>query len=191
MKPPIEYFQAHIILNALNKQTGNRVKILWIRNLNLKGVLSVAKETLLFQVKTTREWILETFDKVSVEDMTKIPEGFRNNIHWQLGHVAGMMELPTAALTDSKSDDGKRFQKYFGYGTGPDDFDDETPSIEEIKALLEGQVPRLEDITEESLDEDLPREFMGMTKRNEQLSFMILHEALHAGKIQEMSKLIK
>ena len=151
----------------------------------------MSKETLLFQVKTTREWILETFDKVSEEDMTKIPEGFKNNIHWQLGHVAGMMELPTAALTDSKSDDVKRFQKYFGYGTSPEDFDDETPSTEEVRALLEGQVPRLEDITEESLDEDLPREFMGMTKRYEQLSFMIIHEALHAGKIQEMSKLIK
>src|SRR5699024_8601766 len=158
---------------------------------NLKGVLSVAKETLLFQVKTTREWILETFDKVSVEDMKKIPEGFSNNINWQLCHVAGMMELSTAALTDSKTDDVKMIQKYFAYGKVPDDVDDETPSIEEIKALLEGQVPRLEDITEESLDEDLPREFMGMTKRNEQLSFMILHEALHAGKIQEMSKLIK
>lgn len=142
-------------------------------------------------MKTAREWILDTFDKVSVEDMTKIPEGFKNNIHWQLGHVAGMMELPTAALTDSKTDDSKRYQKYFGYGTSPDDFDDETPSLDEIKALLEGQVPRLEDIEEERLEEDLPREFMGMTKRYEQLSFMILHESLHAGKIQEMAKLIK
>lgn len=151
----------------------------------------MAKETLLFQVKTSRQWILDTFEKVSEEDMMKIPEGFKNNIHWQLGHVAGMMELPTAALTDSKTDDGKRYQKYFGYGTSPEDFDDDTPTLDEIKALLEGQVPRLDDITEEGLEEDLPREFMGMTKRYEQLSFMILHESLHAGKIQEMTKFIK
>ncbi|WP_411842545.1 DinB family protein [Salinicoccus sp. HZC-1] len=151
----------------------------------------MAKETLLFQVKTSRKWILDTFEQVSEEDMMKIPEGFKNNIHWQLGHVAGMMELPTAALTGSKTEDSQRYKKYFGYGTSPDDFDDETPALDEIKALLEGQVPRLEDITEESLDEDLPREFMGMTKRYEQLSFMILHESLHAGKIQEMAKLIE
>lgn len=152
----------------------------------------MTKETLLFQINQARNMILGAFDNVEgAGQMTRIPEGFKNNLHWQFGHVASMGELALVGLTDKSNDEFQRYTKYFGYGTSPDDFDDETPDIDEIRALLEGQVPQLDDITDEKLGEDLPKEFMGMTKRYEQFAFIILHEGQHVGKIEEMTKLVK
>ena len=153
----------------------------------------MAKETLLFQINQVRNMILGALDKVDGEELARIPEGkgFKNNLHWQFGHVASMGELALVGMTGKSNDEFQRYTKYFGYGTSPDDFDSETPDIDEIRALLEGQVPQLEEFPEEKLDEDLPKEFMGMTKRYEQLAFIILHEGQHVGKIEEMTKLVK
>ncbi|MFA7745761.1 DinB family protein [Salinicoccus roseus] len=151
----------------------------------------MSKELLLFELEKTRGWTLDLFEGMKEEDMHIIPEGFPNSIHWQLGHIAGMMEMVTAALTDKDTDTSKRYQKYFGFGTSPDDFDGETPATDEIEALLKGQPERLEDLDEAVLDDDLPREFMGMTTRREQFAFMILHEAMHVGKVQEMKRVLE
>ena len=116
----------------------------------------MSKELLLFELEKTRGWTLDLFEGMKEEDMHIIPEGFPNSIHWQLGHIAGMMEMVTAALTDKNTDTSKRYQKYFGFGTSPDDFDGETPATDEIEALLKGQPELLEDLDEaDEIDEGL------------------------------------
>ena len=150
----------------------------------------MARELLLFELNSVRNWTIKLFDEVKEEDMHHIPEGFNNSLHWQFGHVAAMMEMVTAAVTDKNTDTYKRYAKYFGTGTSPDDFDDDTPDTKEIEALLRGHMARLEDMEEEVLQEDLPREFMGMTKRFEQVGFIALHEAMHVGKMQEMKRVL-
>lgn len=37
--------------------------------------------------KTSRNLFLEYFDKYSLEQLNKIPEGFSNNLIWNIGHI--------------------------------------------------------------------------------------------------------
>lgn len=149
------------------------------------------KELLTFQLKTVRGWIKYHLEDTDDDLMDIVPAGFNNNLHWQFGHVIANMESELVRLLGKNDDVEQRFKKYFGTGTSPDDFDDETPSTDEIKTLLDQQQKEYGGLTEESLKETLPEPFMGMKTSYELAGFIILHESLHAGKIQEMKRLLE
>ncbi|CAM4280804.1 DinB family protein [Lacicoccus alkaliphilus] len=149
------------------------------------------KELLTFQLKTAREWVKYHLEDTDEDLMDIVPAGFNNNLYWQYGHVAAMFESELVRLLGKDSTTADAFQKYFGYGTSPDEFDDGTPSMEEVKAVLEQQPAEYEAVTEEKLQEKLEEPFMGMTMSYERAGFTLLHEGLHAGKIQEMKRLLE
>ncbi|MCG1010679.1 DinB family protein [Salinicoccus sp. ID82-1] len=150
----------------------------------------MSRELLLFELGKVRQWTLSIFEGVETEDFHAVAAEFPNSLHWQLGHAATMMEQVTQELTDKNDETYQRYVKYFGYGTSPDDYDDETPAIDEIEALLKGQPSRLEDVEEEAIQQELPEEFMGMTTQEEMFGFTIMHEAMHVGKMQEMKRVM-
>src|SRR5699024_5788655 len=96
-------------------------------------------------------------------------------------------ESELVRLLGKNDDVEKRFKKHFGTGTSPDDFDDETPSTDEIKTLLDQQQEEYGSLTEESLKETLPEPFMGMKASSELAGLIRLHDSIDAGKIQEMN----
>lgn len=149
------------------------------------------KELLMFQLKTVRGWVKYHLEDTDDDLMDIVPAGFNNNLHWQFGHVVALLETELVRLLGKDDDVGKRFNKHFGTGTNPDDFDDETPSIEEIKTLLDQQQTEYNQVTEDRLKEKLTEPVMGMTASYELAGFIILHESLHAGKIQEMKRLLE
>lgn len=149
------------------------------------------KELLTFQLNTVRGWIKYHLENTDDDLMDIVPAGFNNNLHWQFGHVVALMETELVRLLGKNDDVEKRFKEYFSTGTSPDDFDDATPSIDEIKTLLDLQQEEYGKLTEESLNENLAEPFMGMKTSYELAGFLILHESLHAGKIQEMKRLLE
>ncbi len=150
------------------------------------------KDTLLHQWKTARSMVLHLFENTDEHLMHTIPDGFPNSLHWQLGHVATMGEMLSVTVFKHEDEVLQRFNKYFGYGTSPDNFDDDTPTMEDIKQLLGTQLGFFEDdLTEEQLNMTMDDNQLGTKDIGEFLGYFIIHEAVHVGKMEEMIRILK
>lgn len=150
------------------------------------------KDTLLHQWKTARGMVLHLFENTDEELMHTIPDGFPNSLHWQLGHVATMGEMLSVKVFSHEDAVLQRFNMYFGYGTSPENFDDDTPLMEEIKQLLETQLVAFEDnLTEEQVNMTMDDNQFGAKDNGEFLGFFIVHEAVHVGKMEDMIRALK
>lgn len=109
---------------------------------------------------------------------TVIPQGFRNHLHWQLGHIlaetdnllfkqTGKRQLPTF------------FQLYFANGTSPNEWTGEPPSWDELTELLLTQCDHICHAFERDTYESAIH-----------LVHHLYHEWCHAGIINAMSKLV-
>lgn len=151
----------------------------------------MTRDTLFFQLKTLRGMVKQSFEDTDESIVEIVPAGFNNNLYWHYGHIAVMMEGELVRLTGKDDSLHKRFAKHFMTGTSPDDFDDDTPTLDEVEERLDNQVSEYEAVTGDKLEGKLDEEFLGMTESYELAAFMILHEGLHAGKVQEMKRLLE
>lgn len=150
---------------------------------------------LLNQLVFVRNNTLDAVEGISEEMANFIPAGFRNNIRWHLGHIYFVLEgfafyshdLPT------KLPDG--FPKYFANGTSPEDWDENTSSLEEIVTLLRDQLPRVKDALSERLHEPSSKPFKHASGKikletvSEFLSFNLFHEGAHFYAIKNYKKM--
>lgn len=145
-------------------------------------------EVLFNQLESYRSEILSVVDAVSKEDAEKIPDGFKNNIRWNLGHIYLDQYLWIQALTKETADVPENFNKWFGYGTSPANFTEETPSVTELKELLRKQPARIKETYGERLEEEFPQTEMGMHTIEQVLIRTIFHEGMHLQTILDLKK---
>ena len=141
----------------------------------------------------TRLNTLGLFQAYSTERLNAIPEGFRNNLMWNAGHVIATMELLTYGLSGLKTPSGREFIDRYRKGTAPDG-----PASSEDEAyigrMLLGGVERLkEDLGK--LDFSNFKEYqtsygVKLTGIEQALQFNNMHEAMHLGTMLAMRKLV-
>ncbi|MGD7008816.1 DinB family protein [Metabacillus sp. 84] len=137
------------------------------------------------QFTMTRGWFLkiasETKDTADVQ-----PKGFRNTIRWHIGHTLTTAELllfhPPAIPSEYKD--------WFGGGTSPENWPQDVPSSDALISRLSEQLPRILTIPDEELMEKMEKPFFEMETAGELAAFVLTHEALHMGKIEEMKRVI-
>jgi uncharacterized damage-inducible protein DinB len=147
-------------------------------------------EVLFTQLKTYREETLGLVNGVTEEEADRIPEGFNNNIRWNLGHIYLDQYLWIEAVTKEKSDQAKVYNQWFGFGTSPENFTEDTPSFTQLKELLRRQPIHLKEKYGSRLDEEFEPTEMGMYTIEQVLIRTIYHEGLHAGAIQYLKRFI-
>lgn len=145
-------------------------------------------EVLFNQLESYRSEILSVVDAVSIEDAEKIPAGFKNNIRWNLGHIYLDQYLWIQAVTKETTDVPENFNKWFGYGTSPANFTEETPSVTELKELLRIQPASIKETYGERLEEEFPQTEMGMHTIEQVLIRTIFHEGMHLQTILDLKK---
>lgn len=143
------------------------------------------------QLKTYREHVLHVLNDVSAEAAEIVPNHFRNNIRWNMGHIYLDQYLWIKALTKEETEAPEEFQKWFGYGTSPEDFSLETPSFDKLKELLRQQPARLQESYEHRLEEEYPPTEMGMRTIEQVLIRTIFHEGMHLQTILDLKKCIQ
>lgn len=148
------------------------------------------QEILFNQLESYRSEVLAVVENVTKEQAEWIPRGFNNNIRWNLGHIFLDQYLWIQAVTKEKADVPEQFSSWFGYGTSPKDFTEETPGIEELKALLREQPGRIKEVYGDRLDEEFPPTEMGMFTIEQVLVRTIFHEGMHLQTILDLKKLI-
>jgi len=142
-------------------------------------------------IRDIRTRMLNEANKLSDEQLTIIPEGFNNNILWNLGHVMVSHHYFFYINSQLESRMSREDFGRFGNRSSPKDWQAQ-PDIAEIKDLLIRQV----DEFDADLSNDLFKGYQPLklgrelSSLEDALSFDIFHEALHFGTIRAYSQLI-
>lgn len=148
-------------------------------------------EVLLEQLNTYRSELLELVEDVSEEEAEIVPKGYNNNIRWNLGHVLLDQYLWIRVLTKEDLPVSMTYNQWFGYGTNPSHFTDETPSFSELISMLREQPRIIEEKYRDRMEEEFAPTDMGMHTIEQVLVRTIFHEGLHMGAIIAIKRQIK
>lgn len=144
-------------------------------------------------IRKTRAFLLKNLENLTTEQYNKIPEGFNNNIIWNLGHMIAAQQgvcYIRAGLTPHVSEE---FINRYKSGSKPEGNLDAT-EIEQIKNLLFSTLDQLE----EDYKNNIFGSYTAWTTRydvelasiDDALNFIPFHEGLHSGCIGALKKLV-
>lgn len=140
------------------------------------------------QLKAYRSEIIGAVLSVTAEEAEIIPKVFHNNIRWNLGHIYLDQYLWIQAVTKEKANVPDRFRTWFGYGTSPADFSEETPTLSELIELLQKQPDDIKEAYGERLEERFSPTEMDMHTIEQVLVRTIFHEGMHLQAILDIKK---
>ncbi len=128
------------------------------------------------------------------EELLKIPEGFNNNILWNIAHVAATQQRLVYGLSGLQLEMPEALVAKFQKGTIPDGTTTDE-EIEEVKKLLFTTIEK----TIEDYDNGLFKNYKeytttpGVVLKNvdDALSFNFFHEGLHMGSIFALRRAVK
>ncbi|WNH13829.1 DinB family protein [Thalassobellus suaedae] len=131
----------------------------------------------------------------SLEDLNKIPEGFNNNIIWNIGHIVVTQQLlayKLSGLPMAVSDD--LINKY-RKDSKPEAFVSQA-EVDEIKALLFSSVEQLVDDYKSGVFKNYQEYTVsttGNTLKNidDALQFILFHEGMHLGYVLALIRAVK
>lgn len=154
-------------------------------------------ESYLFkQLSFVRHQTISHVDGINDDISHHIPEGFNNNIKWNLGHIYVVQENFAFGHLKDKMFIPRNFKNYFGPGTKPEYWDATVPDIYELIQLLKNQVIRVEATLENQLKKSFLKSYvtstrMELTTLEEFLSFCLYHEGMHFDAIKSIKRTIK
>ncbi|WP_240041243.1 DinB family protein [Paenibacillus ginsengarvi] len=148
-------------------------------------------ETIIFrQLDMNRSRTLQFVSDVTEQQADIVPEGFNNNIRWNLGHILTVQERFAFRLLGEPMDLPEELMSLFGNGTKPADWQGAPPTLEELRKLLEEQNERFRERLTGRMDDKLQIPFRELDRLSDVLIFSIGHEALHAGYIQALKRAV-
>ncbi|WP_066390446.1 DinB family protein [Neobacillus mesonae] len=148
-------------------------------------------ELLIKSYETARRFFIKNVEALDESILHVQPEGFKNSIHWHVGHVLTVAEQFVFGFPKKSNNLPANYLELFGNGTKPADWNEDVPSVKDLTAQLKDQIKRIKEIPANSFDHKLPEPFLGQETVGELTSFAVFHEALHLGKIQEMKRVIE
>jgi hypothetical protein len=145
-------------------------------------------------IRKTRTFLLENLKDLTTEQYNKIPEGFNNNIIWNLGHMIaaqqGVCYLRGGLALRVEEDLINSFKS----STKPERAFSES-EIESIKSLLFSTLDQLE----EDYNNNIFGGYTAWTTRyavelasiDDAINFIPFHEGLHSGFITALKRLVQ
>ena len=146
----------------------------------------------LFDITSKNRNILyKHLDETPMEQLLFIPEGFRNNIWWNIAHVVVTQQILVYSLSGQTSRVPMELIAKFKKGTVPDG----TASLEEIRTI-KGLLFSTLEWTKEDYKEGAFRNFRPYTTSmditlnsvEDSFAFNIYHEGLHLGTIRALQQ---
>ncbi|WP_268796102.1 DinB family protein [Paenibacillus sp. Soil724D2] len=134
---------------------------------------------------------LKLMDGITEETADRIPDGFRNTIRWQLGHIYVVLERFAFQYMGLLLRLPEGFKEQFEYGTTPLNRPNSiaVPTLPELESLLKNQQERIRDVLGLRLQEKIVPPYTtsaGMTLETPEqfLSFNLYHEGMHISVIK-------
>ncbi len=147
-----------------------------------------------FDITTQNRKVLSTFLKnYSLEQLNKVPDGFNNNMIWNIAHIIVVQQLLVYKLSGFQPMISSELISKYSRGTKPE-VDVTEDEVEEIKGLLFKTIEQTKTDFENSIFKEY-HEFtndLGFTLSSieEAISFNNFHEAVHLGMIMSIRKFV-
>lgn len=140
------------------------------------------------QFEITRANLFKTIGECGKEIFDVAPQGFRNTIHWHIGHILTVAEQFLFGQDGQLSD---TCAKLFGYGSKPADWHGDVPSVDALVEEIKSQLERIKEIPDSRFSDKLPQPVLGQETYGELAGLAAYHEAFHYGQIHAMKKVIE
>lgn len=144
-------------------------------------------------IKNVRKYLLNLIADLSPEQLNKIPEGFSNNIIWNLAHLTATQQRICYLRSGLKPVVQEQYITPFIPGTKPEGFIDSS-EIETIKSLFISVIEELETDYKKSFfttyGESTVRYGVTITNVDDAINFLPYHEGYHTGVIVELMKFV-
>lgn len=147
------------------------------------------EEQIFKQVDMVRQSTLKEMEGISEEQADQIPDGFRNNIRWNLAHIYVTQNILLSDYGGKDIETPSRDLEMFAPGTKPADWEREAPSLEEIKQQLKEQPDKLKEALSGQMGDEAKEAFMSLPTVGEILNFTLYHEGAHVGIIKAIKKI--
>lgn len=141
-----------------------------------------------------RKILYKILDNTPKEELLRIPDGYRNNIWWNIAHTVVTQQILVYKFSGLQMRVPQELVDKFMKGTVPDG----TATDDEMKQVSAFLFSTLE-WTREDYDTDLFKEYHEYTTSNnvtlksvdDAITFNIFHEGLHLGAILALQKALK
>jgi len=143
--------------------------------------------------RLSRKIVAEYLQNYSLEQLNKVPEGFNNNLIWNIGHIVVVQQMLVYNLSGLPMMVSQEMVEKYKRGSKPENLVSQA-EVDEIRSLL------FETINQTKADFNSKifktyTEFTtlsGFTMRNveDALAFNYYHEAMHIGMMMSIRKFI-
>ena len=140
----------------------------------------------------TRGFYKNYLDKLSLEDLNKIPKGFKNNIIWNIGHIVVTEQLLLYRLSGLPTMVSEEMIEKYKKETKPEGLVTQT-EVDEISELLFSTIKKTqEDYNNNKFVnyQEYTVSTTGSTLKNidDAINFALFHEGMHLGYILALKK---
>jgi hypothetical protein len=144
-------------------------------------------------IKQPRLLVLKEIEHLSVEQLNKIPQGYNNNIAWNLGHMIAAQQGICYKRSGLDTTVGEDFFNTYKPGSKPEKFIDEA-EIAFIKEQLFISLEQLEADLDNGIfvnyTQVMTRYGIELSNIDEAVAFLPFHEGFHVGYIVALRKLV-
>lgn len=144
-------------------------------------------------LKKSRILILKIIEGLSIEQLNIIPEGFKNNIAWNIAHLVVTQQLLCYKLAGLKCLISDEMITNFQKGTKPT-YTISEAEFKEIKTLFLALPEKLTADYEKGIfteyNEYTTSVAVTLKNINDALTFNLLHEGIHLGIILQLKKFV-
>lgn len=146
------------------------------------------------KIKSTRAYLLNLIDDLSLEQLNEKPEGFNNNIIWNLAHLVAVQQSICYKRSGLQPIVQDKFVLPYLPGTKPEHFID-GKELETIKTLFLSSLDELEsDYQKRFFTAYTPfvtRYGVEIANIDDAINFLPYHEGLHTGYIIALKRIVK
>ncbi len=143
--------------------------------------------------KTSRNVLLTFLEKYTLEQLNTIPEGFSNNLIWNIGHIIVVQQMLIYKLSDLQMMISDEMVEKYKKGTKPE-HNVNQEEVDEIKVLLFSTLEKTRNDFEKNkfqkYDEFTSMSGFTIRTATEAIVFNNYHEALHTGIMMQIRKFI-
>jgi len=144
-------------------------------------------------IRKTRSFLLESLKELTTEQYNKIPEGFNNNIIWNLGHMIAAQQGICYSRAGFAPKMSEEFINSYKSGSKPEK-QVSADEIENIKSLLLTTIDLLEtDYNNETFGGYVSwttRYSIEVTSIDDAIKFLPFHDGLHSGCTGALKRLV-
>jgi hypothetical protein len=143
--------------------------------------------------RTSRKMLSQFFDKYTIEQLNVIPEGFSNNLIWNLGHVVVAQQMLVYKLSGLPMMVSDQMVEKYKKGTRPQQ-EATQAEVDEIKSLLFDTITQTQADFENKIFQNYAEYTTspGYVLKNakDAMTFNSFHEGLHLGVMMSIGKLV-